>query len=99
MPIGDPQAFVFTKDGRPGPRARTLKEFVDLLARLPDAELLAHLRRHDFSRWLEHVFRDCPLATHVQAIENRAGTDRPRDLVDDIAQAIRARYAMAPRVV
>jgi hypothetical protein len=99
MPIGDPQAFVFTKDGRPGPRARTLKDFVDLLARLPDAELLPHLRRRDFSRWLEHVFRDSPLATHVQTIENRAGTDRPRDLVNDISQAIRARYAMAPRAV
>jgi hypothetical protein len=99
MPIAEPQAFVFTSDGRPGPRARTLKDFVDLLGRLPDIELLPHLRRHDFSRWLEHVFRDCPLATHVKAIENRVATDRSRDLVNDIVQAVRARYEMTPLVV
>jgi hypothetical protein len=99
MPIAEPQAFVFTADGTPGPRARSLKDFVDLLGRLSDAELLPHLRRHDFSRWLEHVFRDCPLATHVKAIENRVATDRSRDLVNDIAQAVRARYEMTPLVV
>ena len=31
MPVADPQAFVFTGDGAPGPRARSLKDFVDLL--------------------------------------------------------------------
>lgn len=99
MPIADPQAFVFTSDGRAGPRARTLKDFVELLARLPDNELVPHLRRHDFSRWLEHVFRDCPLATHVKAIESRIATDRARDLVNDVVQAVRARYEMTPLVV
>jgi hypothetical protein len=76
-----------------------LKDFVDLLGRLPDGELLPHLRRHDFSKWLEHVFRDCPLATHVKAIETRASTDRVRDLVNDISQAVRARYEMTPLAV
>jgi hydroxymethylpyrimidine pyrophosphatase-like HAD family hydrolase len=99
MPIAEPHAFVFTSDGRPGPRARSLKDFVDLLGRLPDSELLPHLRRHDFSRWLEHVFRDCPLATHVNAIENRITNDSARDVVDDIAQAVRARYEITPLVV
>ena len=94
MPIADPQAFVFTHDGRPGPRARSLKEFVDQLAQLADTDLAPYLLRHDFSRWLEHVFRDCPLATHVKAIESRAATDRARDLVNNIAQAVRARYEM-----
>ena len=99
MPIADPLAFVFTGNGAPGPRARTLKDFVELLARLPDSDLLPHLRRHDFSRWLEHVFRDCPLATHVKAIENRTGADRARDLINDISQAVRARYEMTPLAV
>jgi hydroxymethylpyrimidine pyrophosphatase-like HAD family hydrolase len=99
MPIAEPQAFVFTHDGRPGPRARSLKEFVDQLAELADTDLAPYLLRHDFSRWLEHVFRDCPLATHVKAIESRAGTDRARDLVNNIAQAVRARYEMTPLVV
>lgn len=99
MPIADPLAFVFTGDGAPGPRARSLKDFVDLLGRLPDADLVPHLRRHDFSRWLEHVFRDCPLAVHVKAIENRAAIDRARDLVNEISQAVRARYELTPLVV
>ena len=99
MPIAEPQAFVFTHDGRPGPRARSLKEFVDQLARMADTDLAPYLLRHDFSRWLEHVFRDCPLATHVKAIENRATTDRARDLVNDISQAVRARYEMTPLAV
>lgn len=99
MPIAEPHAFVFTADGASGHRARSLKDFVDLLGRLPDAELLPYLRRHDFSRWLEHVFRDCPLATHVKAIENRAANDPPRDLVNEVSQAVRARYEMTPLVV
>ena len=99
MPIADPLAFVFTGDGVQGPRARSLKDFVELLGRLPDEELLPHLRRHDFSRWLEHVFRDCPLAVHVKGIENRVATDRVRDLVSDISQAVRARYEMSRLVV
>ena len=73
-----------------------LKDFIDLLGQLPDRELAPYLRRHDFSRWIEQVFRDCPLATHVRSIENRASTDRARDLADDISQSIRARYEMAP---
>jgi hydroxymethylpyrimidine pyrophosphatase-like HAD family hydrolase len=99
MPIAEPQAFVFTHDGRPGLRARSLKEFVDQLAHVADTDLAPYLLRHDFSRWLEHVFRDCPLATHVKAIENRAATDCARDLVNDISQAVRARYEMTPVAV
>jgi hypothetical protein len=94
MPVAEPQGFVFTRDGRSGPRARSLTEFVELLAQLPDADLAPHLQRHDFSRWLGGVFRDCPLATHVRAIEGRLGIDRARDLINDISQAIRARYEM-----
>lgn len=95
MPVAEPQAFVFTHDGNLGPRARSLKDLVVLLGTLPDSDLEAHLRRHDFSRWLDHVFRDCPLATHVRTIEGRAGTDKTRDVADDIGQAIRARYEMS----
>jgi hypothetical protein len=73
-----------------------LKEFVTLLGELPDADLAPYLQRHDFSRWLGQVFRDCPLATHVRSLESRLGVDRPRDLVNDIAQAVRARYDMTP---
>jgi hypothetical protein len=98
MPVPEPRAFVFTHDGERR-HARSLKDFVDVLAQLPDNEVMPYLRRHDFSRWLEHVFRDCPLATHVQSIENRVSTDRTRDLADDISQAVRARYETTPLVV
>ena len=54
-----------------------------------------HLRRHDFSRWLGDVFRDGPLCTRLQAIEQRADTEDARDIAADIAQAIRARYETA----
>lgn len=94
MPVSEPHAFVFTHDGRPGARARSVKDFVDLLAKLPEEQIAPHLQRHDFSQWLEHVFRDCPLATHVRSIEARVATDRTRDVADDIAQALRARYEM-----
>ena len=98
MPVAEPHAFVFTSDGNIGPRARSLKDLVVLLATLPESQLDAHLQRHDFSRWLDQVFRDATLATHVRTLEGRVGTDRTRDVVNDIAQAIRARYEMSRSV-
>jgi len=92
MPVLDAQAFVFTEDGRSGVRARTLKQFMGLLVALPPAQIDAHLGRHDFSRWLDDVFRDSPLAAHVHTIEGRVGKEEARDVAADIAQAIRARY-------
>jgi hypothetical protein len=92
MPVVDSQAFVFTSDGRPGARARTLKEFTGLLSTLPAERLAGHLRRHDFSRWIEDVFRDHPLAAHLRQIEGAIETDDARDVADSVVQAIRARY-------
>lgn len=92
MPVTEGQAFVFEADGQPGQRARTLKTFTGLLASLPGDQIGGHLRRHDFSRWIENVFRDRPLATHIQSVEARASVDEPHELAEVIAQAIRARY-------
>ncbi|HMF98772.1 MAG TPA: HAD hydrolase family protein [Vicinamibacterales bacterium] len=92
MPVAESQAFVFTNDGRPGPRARTLKEFIGFLAAMPAERLGGHLRRHDFSRWVEDVFRDRALAGHLRKVETSAPFDNLRDAGDAIAQAIRARY-------
>ena len=86
--------FSDSRNGRPGPSARSLKDFVDLLSQLPDSELAPYLQRHDFSRWLGQVFRDYPLATHVRTLESRLGLDKTRDLIDDITQAVRARYEL-----
>jgi len=95
MPVLDAQAFVFTDNGRSGPRAHTLKEFMGLLSALQPARIHAHLLRHDFSRWLADVFRDHPLAAHVRDLEGRESAEDAKDVAADIAQAIRARYETA----
>jgi len=95
MPVLEAQAFVFTDNGRQGPRARTLKDFIGLLAALQPERLHGHLMRHDFSRWLADVFRDHPLAAHVRDLEARIATEAARDIAADIAQSIRARYETA----
>ena len=92
MPIRHSQAFVFTQDGGSGPRAHTLRAFMGLLAALPAEALRGHLVRHDFSTWIEEVFRDRSLAAHVLDLEERAETFGVQNATDAIAQAIRARY-------
>jgi hydroxymethylpyrimidine pyrophosphatase-like HAD family hydrolase len=95
MPVPEPEAFVFTENRRPGPRVRTLKDFMGLLASLPPASIEGHLARHDFSRWIGDVFRDQPLASHIHEVEAREGSEDAADIAADIAQAIRARYDTA----
>ncbi len=95
VPVLDDQAFVFG-DGGAGPRARSLKEFMGLLASLPAARIRAHLQRHDFSHWLAGVFRDHVLANRVHSLEDLAGSEDAANLAADISQAIRARYEAPP---
>ena len=96
MPVAEAQAFVFSSDGRPVSRARTLKEFVGLMAALPVTVLEGHLTRHDFSRWIGDVFRDGPLAARVRALETGMESERAADLAATIGQTIRARYERIP---
>lgn len=91
MPVEEGHAFVFTESGRPGPRARSLKEFVGLLSIVAADRIAGHLRRNDFSRWIEEVLRDRELASHLRKIEAQVDGD-DRHIVDRIGQAIRARY-------
>jgi hypothetical protein len=96
MPVDDSQAFVFTTNGGAAARARTLKEFVGLLAALPPRVLDGHLHRHDFSRWIADVFRDGPLAARVRVLEASVSTEASTDVAAEIDQAIRARYERIP---
>jgi len=95
MPVADSRAFVFAEGGRPGPHARTLREFTALLSQLPPDRLSGHLHRHDYSRWIDDVFRDRPLALRIRTLESRIVCDGASDVAGAIAQTIRARYETA----
>ena len=92
VPVSVGHAFVFTLDGRPGPRAGTLREFVAALESRPAGSFAGHIARADFSRWISDVYGDHALAAELRTIEARARTARIDDVVPDIASAIRARY-------
>lgn len=92
MPVTDSQAFVFSDQGRAVARAHTLQEFAGLLAALPAHVLEGHLKRHDFSRWIDDVFRDGPLAARLRSLETTIDTETVADVTADLDQAIRARY-------
>jgi hypothetical protein len=94
MPVMDHHAFVFADAGH-GERARTLKEFVRVVAGLNDDRLRPYLERHDFSNWLGDVFRDNSLAVHVNQLEKRIANESGKDIAADIIQSIRARYETA----
>ena len=71
VPVSRREAFAFTRNGTPFGRAvRTLDQFCEALGSLPGDVVLAHLRRHDFSRWIANVYRDRTLAAQVFALEN-----------------------------
>jgi hypothetical protein len=91
------QEFVFWKDGRvSGQRARTLTEFVAVLEKNSSpADLQPHVRRHDFSKWIENVFGDYSLANTVRLIEEGSFTEQTSDVAAGIVQAIRSRYQSA----
>ncbi len=91
VPVSPHKAFAFVVDGRPVQRARTLREFVEILDSVPAASLATHFQRHDFSRWLQDVFGDYPLASTVREIEDRRGLGND-DGVAALTQAVRARY-------
>ena len=93
VPVMAGHAFVFWQNGAPTPhRVRTLRDFVGVIENAPESAFQGHLRRGDFSKWIEEVFGDYPLAAGVRAIER----DRRAGGPGAIAQAIRARYDFLP---
>jgi hydroxymethylpyrimidine pyrophosphatase-like HAD family hydrolase len=93
VPILGGQAFVFmSSNGHAGPQARTLREFVDIVTTTPAPELNGHLRRKDFSRWVDNVFGDHHLASRLRELEEQYCVGRAIDINDAIAHAIRERY-------
>ncbi len=90
------QEFVFTDNGKTiGPPARSLKEFVSLLASTPVESLAEHARRGDFSRWIANVFHDNRLASDVRKIEQRYRIGHLRDVRRPMATLIQERYGLS----
>jgi hypothetical protein len=95
VPMLEHHAFVFTCNGNPlGESARTLKEFVMMMARLPNGAIGGHARNGDFSRWIADVFGDQPLASALRKVERRYRRGQMTNLVDALIAPIRERYEL-----
>lgn len=95
VPMKAHHAFVFTCDGGPiGSPARTLRDFVTLLQRLPSSSINEHARRGDFSRWIGEVFGDQPLAAEIRKVEREYRHGAVKNVVPSLIAAIHARYEL-----
>lgn len=95
VPMHEHHGFIFTCNDAPfGNAARTLKEFVTLLDRAPDASLDGHARRGDFSRWIAEVFGDQPLAAAMRKVERRLRRGDVSNLRAALIDPIRERYEL-----
>lgn len=92
VPVMEGRGFEFAANGGPKQRARTLREFVDVLEHASAATLEPYLRRGDFSRWIDDIFGDHALAAELRAEEQRFTEAADDDVVPEIVGAIRARY-------
>jgi hypothetical protein len=92
VPVTEGRAFVFSPNGGPRHRARTLREFVDSLESAADGTLEPYVRRGDFSRWIADVYGDHALAGELRDHEQRYRAGLDRDAVPEMVGAIRGRY-------
>ena len=96
VPVSEQRSFVFTStDGMPARRATTLRAFVIAAEAMPPQALAGYLRRGDFSRWIDDVFGDHPLAAELREHEQEFRTGRDADVIPEIVNAIRSRYDLA----
>ena len=73
--LGSDQAFVYTRDGMPvGEPVHCLHSLIKSAIHMDDGIILGHLKRHDFSRWIESVFNDSELALSVRILEKKYET-------------------------
>jgi len=93
VPVAESRAFFFARNGHStGHRARTLRQFVGELESVTTVTLEGHLRRGDFSRWIEDVFGDFALGARLRALEQDYVATHRADTVRDMIAAIRERY-------
>jgi hydroxymethylpyrimidine pyrophosphatase-like HAD family hydrolase len=93
IPVPEHDQFIFYRNGLCSEQtARTLFEFVSIIQQWPAAALDGHLHRGDFSKWIEDVFGDHPLAKTVQQIEEEYRAGKSPGVVSSLVLAIRSRY-------
>lgn len=92
IPVPEARAFVFWRNGAPGRRARTLREFIGVVETTPSGTLNEHARRGDFSKWIAGVFGDYPLANSVRCLEDEYSAGTIADINPRLSAVIRARY-------
>ncbi len=96
VPVRESRAFVFTRAGQPvGARVRTLRAFIEEVARTSSDVVGEHARRGDFSRWVADVFGDHGLAAEIRTIEQRGEAGWTIDIQDALIAAVRERYELS----
>lgn len=71
-PVSAEKAFVFSEGGTPvGPVASTFCELQSGIDQCSLSVIQGHLSRHDFSRWIGHVFGDNEFASVVRMLETK----------------------------
>lgn len=93
VPMEPRHGFIFTDRGRPiGGPARTLRDFVTALQRLPATSINEHVSRGDISRWIGDVFGDQPLAAEIRKVERKYRCSGVGNPVHSLIARIYARY-------
>ena len=96
IPLAGGEGFVFTDNGKAiGPPARSLRQFVMLLASIPTSSLRGHAQRRDFSRWIANVFHDHQLASNIRKVERRYQLAPREDVRQTVAGMIQDRYSLS----
>ncbi|MEP7355299.1 MAG: hypothetical protein ABI824_18865, partial [Acidobacteriota bacterium] len=75
-----------------GKRARTLRQFVDVVDHATSADLDGHLRRKDFSRWIVDVFGDYRLSNTIGELEDAYRLGKTSEIAESLGREIRLRY-------
>lgn len=89
--LSSDKSFYFTgSEQKLNLRAKNLMTFLELAAGVDEETFNHHLKKNDYSRWIENAIGDCELAAEIAAIE-RSESERARAF-DQVRAAIERRY-------